>query len=319
MDFQFRDSKEVTGNLPLLIGLIAPSGGGKTLSALKLATGIQRVRGGKIVGIDSEAKRMRHYSNDYSFRHLEFTPPFSSLRYRDALTAAVKESENGVVIVDSMSHEHNGEGGYLDFHESEVDRLVSNSKSNDPDWKKRERVNMLAWVKPASGRTSLINAILRSDAAFIFCFRAKEKLKLVSGKEPESLGWQPVAGEEFSFEMTFRCLLPPGSNGVPDWSPEAFKNHAAKRAANHAHLIPNGQALDEATGERLARWASGGNQLAEILSEARKAANKGNAALDLFLKGNVNAKLIAGYASELRTTAKAADESVAQETAPANE
>jgi ABC-type sulfate/molybdate transport systems ATPase subunit len=36
----------VRASVPLLVGLYGPSGGGKTFSALRLATGIQEVTGG---------------------------------------------------------------------------------------------------------------------------------------------------------------------------------------------------------------------------------------------------------------------------------
>mgnify|MGYP003345991438 CR=1 FL=1 len=40
--------------MPLLIGIMSPSGGGKTFSALRLATGMRRVYGGDIYGIDPQ-------------------------------------------------------------------------------------------------------------------------------------------------------------------------------------------------------------------------------------------------------------------------
>lgn len=250
MEFKFIE-KAKRESTPLLIGLVGPSGGGKTKSALRLAAGIQRVRGGKLVGIDTEARRMLHYANEFDLTYLEFGAPFSSLRYMEALKAAAAKAEGGVVIVDSMSHEHEGEGGYLEYHEKELDRMAGD------DWKKRERMTFTAWIKPAGERRRLINTILQLNCAFIFCFRAKEKLKLVKGQEPIMLGWQAIAGEEFAFEMMVRCLLPPGANGVPDWSEEAFKNGVPKRGNEHIPLIPNGQQLNEDVGERLARWAKG--------------------------------------------------------------
>lgn len=272
---------------PLLIGLVGPTGCGKTFSALRLAAGIQRVRGGKLVGIDTEARRMLHYANDFNLTYLEFKAPFSSLRYMDALKAAAEKAEGGVVIVDSMSHEHEGEGGYLEYHETELDRLVSNSKSNDPEWKKRERATFSAWIKPSGSRRRLINTILQLNCGFVFCFRAKEKLRLVKGQEPIELGWQAIAGEEFAFEMTVRCLLQPGSNGIPDWSPEAFKNGVPKRGKDHLDLLPDGKQLDEDVGERLARWAKGETYvdpgLEELKQRARTAAYSGGKALDEWL------------------------------------
>lgn len=257
MAFTFRDSSESTGNLPLLIGLIGPSGGGKTFSALRLATGIQRIRGGNIAAMDSEAKRMLHYRDKFRFKHLEFGAPFSSARYMEAIVASAEAAAGGVVIVDSMSHEHEGEDGYLEYHEKELDRLVANSKSQDPEWKKREKQTFTAWIKPAAARRRLINTILRTDCAFIFNFRAKEKLKIIPGQAPINLGWQPIAGEEFAFEQTIRCLLPPGADGVPDWSANAFAHQAAKRGASFDAIVPDGAQLTEEIGQKLALWAKG--------------------------------------------------------------
>jgi len=205
MTFTFR--KAVREQTPLLIGLVGPSGSGKTLSALRLAKGIQSVRGGKMVGIDTEARRMLHYADHFDFQHMEFTPPFGSDRYSEALVAAAEECENGVVIVDSMSHEHEGAGGYLETHEFELDRMAGD------DYKKRDRMTFTAWIKPAAARRRLINKILQLNCAFVFCFRAKEKLKIMRGAEPIQLGWQAIAGDEFAFEMTVRCLLPAGAGG----------------------------------------------------------------------------------------------------------
>ena len=53
----FKMRKAVRTKTPLWIALGGPSGGGKTLSALRLATGITKVFGGKIGVIDTEAER----------------------------------------------------------------------------------------------------------------------------------------------------------------------------------------------------------------------------------------------------------------------
>ena len=73
-------------------------------------------------------------SREFPLTYLEFKPPFSSRRYLEALQAAADRAEGGVVVLDSTSHEHEGEGGYLELHESELDRMAGT------DWKKRERM-----------------------------------------------------------------------------------------------------------------------------------------------------------------------------------
>lgn len=283
MTFEFVENAK-RESTPLLIGLVGPSGGGKTKSALRLAAGIQKVRGGKLVGIDTEARRMLHYADEFPLTYLEFKAPFSSTRYLEALKAAAEKADGGVVIVDSMSHEHEGEGGYLEFHESELDRMAG------ADWKKRERMTFTAWIKPAAERRRLINSILQMNCAFVFCFRAKEKLKIVKGQEPIQLGWQAIAGDEFAYEMTVRCLLQPGANGVPDWSEEAFRNGVPKRSDFHRPLLPDGTQLSEAVGERLAQWAKGTLSGEALVDQARIAAAKGTAAYAEYWKTLTNAQ-----------------------------
>lgn len=238
--------------VPLLIGLCGPSSSGKTFSALRLASGIRRETGGDIYVIDTEARRSLHYADRFDFQHVEFGAPFGSLRYLEALQWAVKQGAK-VIVLDSMSHEHEGPGGYLETHEKELTRLAGD------DWKKRNSMNFLAWARPAAERRALINGMLQLECNFVFCFRAKEKLKIERGKDPVDLGWMPIAGPEFVFEMTLQALLLPGSGGVPTWRPEMPGERAMVKLPAHFRSMFEGagRPLDEDTGAALAQWARG--------------------------------------------------------------
>jgi energy-coupling factor transporter ATP-binding protein EcfA2 len=239
---------------PLLLGLVGPSGSGKTYSALRLATGIQSVAGGDIAVIDTEARRALHYAGTFSFRHLDFAPPHGPDRYLQAIQAAVAMGAK-TIVVDSMSHEHEGAGGVLEWHEAELDRIAGD------DWKKREAVNLLGWAKPKGARRKLINGLLQLHANFIFCFRAKEKVKPVKNAQGKteivSQGWQAIAGEEFVYEMTDRFLLLPGSEGVPAWDKDAMDTGVPKLPGDHRGILAEGAQLNEQIGAALARWAMG--------------------------------------------------------------
>jgi hypothetical protein len=262
MSRNFHHKPAVREATPLLVGLTGPSGSGKTKSALRLATGIVSVRGGKIAFIDTEANRGLHYApapgeqadrerGSYAFEHIPFAPPHGSEDYAEAIAFAAELAAGGCVVIDSMSHEHEGEGGYLELHEKELERMAGS------DWAKRNRMTFAAWIKPAGLRRKLINKILQINCSFVFCFRAKEKLKIVPGKDPQPLGWQAIAGEEFVYEMTSRLLLPPGAAGVPSFDKEAFEHNAAKMQEQHREMFVAGKPLDEETGAKLARWAAG--------------------------------------------------------------
>jgi hypothetical protein len=237
---------------PLLVGLIGPSGTGKTYSALRLAAGFQRVTGGETFVIDTEARRALHYAEKFNFQHVPFGAPFNPASYLDAINYCVSKGAS-TVIVDSMSHEHEGPGGVLEMHQQLVDKM---SKG---DYQKAERVKMLAWAKPKAERRRLINSIMQiANCNFIFCWRAKEKLKIIKGGEPEPLGFQPIAGEEFVYEMTLKCLLLPGANGAPTWqSMMPGEKLMMKLPEQFRQTFDKSPQLDENVGEALARWADG--------------------------------------------------------------
>lgn len=251
--------------VPLLIGLVGPSGGGKTGSALELAHGIQDVTGGDLFYIDTEAKRALHYAGApsfsdsarrFTFRHMAFGAPFSPMDYCAAIEQCIKEADttkgNPTIVVDSMSHEHEGPGGVLEMHEAEMNRLADLWKTSP------SKTTMAAWSTPKAERRLLINSILQKPVNFIFCFRAKEKIKIISGKDPVQLGWQPIAGEEFVYEMTLNCLLPPGANGVPEWSPvETAEKQMIKLPQQFRAILTPGRPLSIAVGRELAQWAEG--------------------------------------------------------------
>lgn len=248
----FEDSEAKRSSVPLMVGLVGPSGGGKTYSALRLATGIQRVVGGDIYMVDTEARRGLHYANHFKFRHVPFGAPFAPLDYLAAVEHCSKKGAK-VVIVDSMSHEHEGPGGVLEMHAEETKRLAKL-------WKTSEyAAQMSAWGPPKAERRRMINSLLQLPVSAIFCFRAKEKLKIVKGKDPAPMGFMPIAGEEFVYEMTVNCLLLPKAGGIPTWhSDEIGERATMKLPEQFRNIFAENAPLSEDIGESLAKWAAGG-------------------------------------------------------------
>lgn len=236
--------------VPLFIGIVGPSGSGKTMSALEIATGGQRVTGGDIAIVDTEARRSLAYADKYKFRHLDFKAPFGPLDYLDAIESCAKQGAKWI-IVDSASHEHEGPGGVLEQHASEQERLARAWKTT------LDKVNMSAWQKPKGDRRRLLNTMIQMPVNFVMCFRAKEKVDL-RGEKPKPLGWMPIAGEEFVYESTLTCLLYPGSNGVPSWHPDEMGEKATIKLPGHFRgILTDRVPLSVDVGERLARWAAG--------------------------------------------------------------
>lgn len=238
--------------VPLLVGLTGPSGSGKTYSALRIASGIREVVGGEIFVVDTEQRRALHYADKFEFKHVNFTAPFGSLDYLEALRFC-KDQGAGVVVIDSCSHEHDGPGGLLEQHEAELTRMAGD------DYKKRDRMQMLAWQKPKAARRKLINAITTELAMpVIFCFRAKKTTKPKPGQAPIDMGFTSIGADEWLFEMALNCVLLPGSNGVPIWQSDMpGEQLAIKLPEQFRALAERGGPLTEGVGKSLAKWAKG--------------------------------------------------------------
>jgi hypothetical protein len=249
----FEDKDATRERVPLLAGVYGPSGTGKTYSALRLATGMQRVVGGDIHVIDTEARRALHYADRFKFRHVDFRPPFSPDDYMAALDHCAKRGAR-VVVVDNMSHEHEGQGGVLEWQGAEEERLANLWKTT------RDKTKMSAWQAPKAARRRLVHALIQLGINAVLCFRAKEKTKVLAGGKPAEMGWMPIAGEEFIFEMTATALLLPGACGVPTWNPSQEGERAmVKRPQQFDQLFREheGRPLSEDMGEAMARWADG--------------------------------------------------------------
>lgn len=255
----------VRESAPLLLGLTGPSGSGKTFSALRLATGIARVIPGGIVLIDTENRRAKHYASEFKFSHIDFSPPYGSLDYLAALNTAAATLP-AVIVVDSMSHEHDGEGGMLDSVTAELDRIAG------ADPVQQQKLAAAAWRKPKTARRALLSGLLRLEVHVILCMRAQERTRAPREQvDAIEMGLTPVAAPEFLFELTCSVLLKAGAQGVPTWSSHLPGEHAAiKLPRQFAGLFRDNKALEEIHGEQLARWAAGENLGAAGPSERRK-------------------------------------------------
>jgi hypothetical protein len=239
----------VLKEVPLLIGLEGPPGGGKTYSALRLAKGMQRIRPGPVVVIDTERGRASKYAAEFEFLHVDFRPPFKPTDFLAAVREQLKLNPAAIVI-DSQSDEHEGEGGVIDWHDAEVARFSGNEHA--------------AWAKPKADRKRMINGYLQITTPLILTFRAREKTVQQPkanghGKEVVNIGFQPIAPAEIVYALDLVCLLPVRANGVPQWKSDKVGENFTTKLPNYlAPFIQEGRPLSEEMGEAFAKWAKGG-------------------------------------------------------------
>ena len=259
MTFNFRPA--VRENVGLWINLVGGTGGGKTFTGMRLASGIA---GGKpFAVIDTENRRALHYADQFRFDHAELRAPFTPDAYAEAIVAA-DAAGYPVIMVDSGSHVWAGDGGVLDMQEAELDEMVKRAASrNDKrsEWQIRESGKMSAWIKPKKAHKQMVQKLLQVKAHLILCLRAEEKIEMVKGRDgkieiqkKQSLtgkdGWIPICDKNLPFEATCSFLLLAGQPGIP---------LPIKLQEQHKRLFPLDKPITEESGRLIAQWAAGGS------------------------------------------------------------
>ena len=243
MTISFAPAKREAINL--LVGLVSGTGGGKTRTALRLATGMSE--GQRFVVIDTENRRALHYADDFQFDHYDFRPPFSPERFTEAIHAA-DAANYPVIVVDSASHVWAGEGGVLDMQENEFIRMGE-----------KESARMASWIKPKMAHKAFVQSLLQVRAHIIICLRSEQKVEMVreNGRmvvhAKQSLtgidGHIPICDKNLPFELTTSLLFTADRPGIPQ---------PIKLQEQHRALFPLDRQVNEESGKLIAEWARGG-------------------------------------------------------------
>ena len=300
-------TKAVRENTNVLVGLAGGTGSGKTYSAFEVATGICAVHdNAPFAVVDTEARRALHYADQYDFEHVELKPPFEPKRYLDAIRKLAARGFPAVVI-DSASHEWEGEGGVLDMADRDNRKPPSN------------------WIRPKAEHKKFMNGLLQCGTNLIFCLRAQEKINVrdatpedrragVTGKIViESRGWMPICEKRFMFEMTISFTFDPTRPGIVDLDlPHKLQDQ-------HRMAFPPGEYVSRRGAAMLGAWARGqtiDTPDKALWDRARRAANEGMETLRLFAETQINADeraKLRPIGAELNRTAKAADANLGHE------
>lgn len=234
-------NKVTRGNIGLLLMVAGGTGSGKTWSAMELAKGM--ALGKRFAVCDTERGRAAIYADQFDFDGFELDAPFTPERYLEVVLEAERLGYP-VLVIDSMSHEWEGVGGLLDWHEQEMGG--------------NQAKNLSAWIKPKGAHRAFVNRTLQAKPHIIMCFRAAEKVEAVrvNGKmeikPKQSLtgldGWLPITEKNLPYEATASFMLIADRPGLP---------HAIKLPDPLRPLIPLDRPLSAETGTALARWAAG--------------------------------------------------------------
>ena len=256
-NFTFRPAKRE--QIRLLLAVSGGTGSGKSWSGLLLAKGL--ANGKRFAAIDTENGRLSMYADFFNFDVVNLHAPFTPARYAEAIIAAEKAGYE-VILVDSGSHEWDGDGGVLDLQVEELDSLVERSKKGGdtrPDWQIEEAQRMRSWIYPKTEHKKMMTKLLQVNAHIIMCLRAAERIEIVKDKgktvvrPKQSLtgldGWIPICEAKLPFEFTASFLLMAERPGVP---------LPIKLQEQHKKFFPLDKPITEEAGRLIGEWAKGG-------------------------------------------------------------
>jgi len=197
------------------IAIPGVSGGGKTWTALQLASGL--TRNGKIVVIDTEHGSAGKYADilddgmKFSVVNLE---NFSPAVYAAAIEYVVSKGFD-TVITDSLSHAWMGKGGALEL----VDKVAKKSQSQN---------TFAAWRDVNPILAELTETILRAQAHMIVTMRVKSEYVMETNEKgkisPRKIGLAPVQRDGLEYEFDIVGNMDKDNNLVIDKTRIPFLN-----------------------------------------------------------------------------------------------
>lgn len=185
MDFKPAQRKRAK----LRLAIAGTSGAGKTYSSLLLASGIAPWN--KIAIIDSENGSAELYAHLGEYSVLTLQPPYDPDKYVAAIKLAEQKGFE-VIIIDSLSHAWNGEGGILDQQGKAAD-----TKYKGNSW--------AAWRECTPKHNTLVEAMLKSSCHIIATMRSKtEYTQITENGKPtiKKLGMAPIQRDGMEYEFT---------------------------------------------------------------------------------------------------------------------
>jgi len=225
-------------NAKMKMALQAPSGAGKTFSALLLAKGLTNDNFSKVAIIDTENGSADLYAHLGSYNVLSMSPPFTPEKYIEAIDICLKGGME-VIICDSISHCWDY---LLEYHSS----MPGNSFTN--------------WGKITPMQNNFINKILQSDAHFIATIRTKQDYVLnnKNGKMvPEKVGLKAIQrdGVDYEFTLVFDINI----------------NHLAVCSKDRTGMFADRPefTISAGTGRKIKDWCNSGTDLEEVKNQIK--------------------------------------------------
>lgn len=184
--------KATRKKVKLRLNLSAPSGAGKTYSALRMAYGLVG-DWDKIAVIDTENGSASLYEHLGSFNVIDLQPPFSPERYIQAIDTCVNAGME-CIIIDSSTHEWSGPGGCLEINEK-----IAQTRYKGNTWS--------AWNETTPRHDAFVSKVLHCPAHIITCTRSKMETVMGDDKKVKKVGLKDIQREGWEYELTVSLTI----------------------------------------------------------------------------------------------------------------
>ena len=251
------------------MALTGPTNSGKTASAIRIAQGIVRKNlknptqeqiDEKIAIVDTERGRAKFYAdrNEGDFKtghffHANLTPPYTIRKYIDLIEEAAElVGEDGVVIIDSLSHAWAYAGGLLEVKtEMETKRGVN---------------SFTAWNEAGKMQNDMVDRVLSVNTHLIATLRSKMNYVMEEDEtgrtQVRQIGLKPVQRDDLEYEFDITLMLDKETHHASIIKDTTFLT---------TKKLPDGTLgiLTEKFGEELIGWLEEGVDPHEIAEEER--------------------------------------------------
>lgn len=227
--------KAARKQVKLRLNISAPSGAGKTYSALRMAKGICN-DWSKVAVIDTENGSASLYSHLGDFNTIDLLPPFTPEKYIEAINVCVGAGIE-VIIIDSSTHEW----ACL----IEENELLAQSKFRGNTWS--------AWSNTTPRHDRFIAAILHCPAHVITCTRSKMETVMGDDKKVKKVGMKDVQREGWEYELTVSLNIDRDT-------------HLAIPSKDRTNLFEgkNPFLITEETGKSISDWCNSGESEIQV-------------------------------------------------------
>lgn len=170
------------------MAIVGPTGSGKTFTALMMALQMAESPD-RVLFVDTEDGSAGLYAVDFEdadqVAHLEWEPPYDPRDLYQNVQAM--QDDYDVIVIDSLTHFWNDEGGTMDIVDNAKDKYGGNK--------------FAGWKEGTPAQRQLVKAVKRTSAHIIVTMQAQMAYSVDESGKPTKVGLAPIQRAGFEYQL----------------------------------------------------------------------------------------------------------------------